>query len=817
MSGRPPPPLTRRPPIPPQTTPLSDTIESHVRQGRDSYNQPSIPKQPLDQRTAAKTSHQESIDPQKNYNQHFSQKHHLENLKAAYGLSGLLSSDKTDYEHLGFEVYYVEGKTKTRVIPPDPEKLKENPSQIIQLKDRLTSKAKNLKHSLDTKVDNAPLWIDHQIRTTEAKLHSLTAGLNRTLLEPPLLNDSFILDEHLLLPPVAHLFTPKTQMEPAPLTQQDSPHFEWVPKPIKTDRDPKRPQTPIPHIPVAPPLEDTRQPALPFQEPQQHQNVPPKQTTKEVRQETQTSYKYSQPQPLPRQQQERHDLTHTLTPAVIVQETQPEPETEFIHIQQGPIRIPPDQIKPSLRQQERHDLTHELTTIPAVFTQEIQTETEPEFIRIQQGIIRTPPAQSSAPAQQEHLHLPPKANSTESATIPSEERTLKVGRVEQAKSKNISVLAPDHRPAHIQLKKDYMIDQAYKVVTDPSVIHQKLEKELQKAKEQNEVPKLIAYQRRLSENPNLTARYLENKLPEAITDEDKGSLLVQGQDFEYKTLNGTGVAFSKVKKTRYKQKPSEDKHTVEQFTIRVGAEDITVDLTGVFDGHGGPEWSLYASENLTRFLKARLEQFNKKGLSETGIWNALKVALVDLDLAEPPDHIKALKKGSGTTANIVLRIQGDVWTANSGDSRAILIPPDGLAYQLSRDASPDDPEFKEGINNREGTALGGRVWMIGQNLGVARGLGDHGMGIIEGENVAQGVINARPKITRIPKSQLVKGAVLVQVSDGIMDVAFNKDVGQLVHDLRQQGKPPAAIAFEIAARAYVAGSRDDLTALVTPL
>lgn len=75
-------------------------------------------------------------------------------------------------------------------------------------------------------------------------------------------------------------------------------------------------------------------------------------------------------------------------------------------------------------------------------------------------------------------------------------------------------------------------------------------------------------------------------------------------------------------------------HIAEQFTVTIGAEVVTVDVIGVFAGHGGTQWAEYACCHIVEHLHQRLGQFNQNGLCDEGIWSAVKIAFVDLDLAE---------------------------------------------------------------------------------------------------------------------------------------------------------------------------------------
>ena len=269
----------------------------------------------------------------------------------------------------------------------------------------------------------------------------------------------------------------------------------------------------------------------------------------------------------------------------------------------------------------------------------------------------------------------------------------------------------------------------------------------------------------------------------------------------------------------------QDAHLATQFTFNSGDKPVNVSLTGVFDGHGvyGFQASSYAANEIVKHLQHRLAQYNPNGLTEAGIWNALKLALVDLNRSD--FYTQPGVKHAGTTANLALVIGGRLWVANTGDSRAMLSFPDGRSLALSDDAKPKANEFQYGnltgyqplrflrsVIKRGGDGNGKRVY------NPKTGEGRISTGRALGDTVAGGILPARPKITSYPLDE-VKDATLVQGCDGVFDVATNDQVSQLVQDCLADN--PAAstesIASQIVTKSYQAGSTDNITALVVPV
>lgn len=235
----------------------------------------------------------------------------------------------------------------------------------------------------------------------------------------------------------------------------------------------------------------------------------------------------------------------------------------------------------------------------------------------------------------------------------------------------------------------------------------------------------------------------------------------------------------------------EDQHLATTFNLNVMGKVYPVQIFGVFDGHGGPEAAIHVRENLQRVFLQTLERFCSKELTDENIWNALKIACVTLKVGFDQRH-------AGTTATIAMILDGKLWTANVGDSRTIL----DNGIQLSEDAKPDDPNYQNGIENRGGKVIQGRVNGI---LAVARAIGDHSVG----------AVSSRPKITVYPMASIPKGTQLILTCDGVYDVASTRQVAAATRAHRQQSAEE--LAKNIVYSAYQANSWDNLSALVVKL
>ena len=347
----------------------------------------------------------------------------------------------------------------------------------------------------------------------------------------------------------------------------------------------------------------------------------------------------------------------------------------------------------------------------------------------------------------------------------------------------------------------------YKMVVNPEEIKTKLEKE-----------KAAAAQQPTTE-ANKSYPYFDNQAAclQALSAQAARSGTIKTREFlpekkggtrisiEYGTLGTVGFAES-----GGRCGVMQDAHIAGDFLINIGGKSTKVKITGIFDGHGddGENCSEFAKDNIIKFLKLKLEELNVTELTDLGVWNALKLAFVDLSRSYN-DTVSGYNTRAGSTANVALMIGEDLWVANLGDSRAILVGPDGRTTQLSEDANAIEEKYERGIGKRgHYVEEVGEVGKIDGELAVARSLGDHFL---------KGGVSARPKITKFKPPGGWDGYHLVQCCDGIYDVSKSSQVGDLVYKRLQEGDSTAAIASKIVQAAFKAGSRDNLSAMVVPI
>jgi len=248
----------------------------------------------------------------------------------------------------------------------------------------------------------------------------------------------------------------------------------------------------------------------------------------------------------------------------------------------------------------------------------------------------------------------------------------------------------------------------------------------------------------------------------------------------------------------------EDEHLALSFDLRVSGRSYPLQLFGVFDGHGGNVAAQYVRDHLAGKLQEALLEFNAQGLSDAGIWKALKMTTVRMH-REFREGFGQVARRQGTTATIAMILDNKLWTANVGDARTVL-DNNGTAMQLTEDAKPADLRYRRDIEARGGRVEFNGCPRINGDLAVARAIGDHRLGE---------AISPRPKITVLPMDQVQRGSHLILCCDGVYDVARTQDVVAAVHANRALS--PDVLSGNITYSAYQSGSNDNLSCLVIPI
>ncbi|KAJ8610297.1 hypothetical protein CTAYLR_009076 [Chrysophaeum taylorii] len=242
----------------------------------------------------------------------------------------------------------------------------------------------------------------------------------------------------------------------------------------------------------------------------------------------------------------------------------------------------------------------------------------------------------------------------------------------------------------------------------------------------------------------------------------------------------------------------------------------------VFDGHGerGEEVSEFVLESIVGKLELDPDL-------QTRPDKALVAAFLRTDDELAKSNIDSFF--SGTTAVVVYRNGNELYTANAGDSRAIIARRDPetqlhAVHPLSIDQNPDTPGERERIeaaggfvSDPPGEGLSARVWldknMTRVGLAMARSLGDNAVkkvGVIAEPEVRKYLLTAEDEF-------------MVMASDGVWEFISSDDAVRaiaLTLEATNSAKDACKNLIDLAIQRWKENEgdyRDDITAIVMRL
>jgi serine/threonine protein phosphatase PrpC len=253
-----------------------------------------------------------------------------------------------------------------------------------------------------------------------------------------------------------------------------------------------------------------------------------------------------------------------------------------------------------------------------------------------------------------------------------------------------------------------------------------------------------------------------------------------------------------------KRKTQEDQHFSFLNLDNTTIEYNSLNLFGVFDGHGGSIVSKYLKMNLPDFFLIKTKKNiykSKKNFIEyiNEVYNFLQHNLIT-------KHPKAVEY-CGSTACVVLHYldinnKHVLWLINVGDSRAVLCNRKNKAVALTNDHKPNDSFEKSRIES-----LGGKIhfdgydWRI-KSLSLSRAFGD---------------LDCCPYVTHVPSIMKyninINDKFLIIACDGLWDALTNQDAVNFINNL-QTNNFKGNYAKAIAEHGLIKGSQDNITVII---
>eukprot|EP01102_Stenamoeba_stenopodia_P010446 TRINITY_DN3146_c0_g9_i1.p1 TRINITY_DN3146_c0_g9~~TRINITY_DN3146_c0_g9_i1.p1 ORF type:complete len:575 (-),score=160.32 TRINITY_DN3146_c0_g9_i1:92-1816(-) len=233
--------------------------------------------------------------------------------------------------------------------------------------------------------------------------------------------------------------------------------------------------------------------------------------------------------------------------------------------------------------------------------------------------------------------------------------------------------------------------------------------------------------------------------------------------------------------------------TMEDEIMILGSYRGKDELIGVFDGHGGRNAAVVASQILPVILEELLEKEfaddPKQGLREAFLRTHQQICKAKLQ--------------SGTTALVVLLTGNRMFIAHAGDSRGVLCRK-GRAIRLTQDHKPNHPDEKKRIKKLGGKVVSGwgwftKVYRVNGILSVARALGDEDL---------QPFVSWEPTIQEIDISS--HDRFLILGCDGVWDKVSDKKAVSIV----SKCKDPTKASEMLRDYAFKHGSTDNITVVV---
>lgn len=269
-----------------------------------------------------------------------------------------------------------------------------------------------------------------------------------------------------------------------------------------------------------------------------------------------------------------------------------------------------------------------------------------------------------------------------------------------------------------------------------------------------------------------------------------------------KPLENVGIGHTQGRRPR-----DEDATLAVRFTVH--GEELS--LYAIMDGHGDRRaCAAYVGHYLPLYLKTLLSKAGK--ITDESIANAFTKAMVDLNRSYY--HRFAEKHGfqdvwemhpGGTTVTASLQYKGHLYTANVGDTRALLVHSSGDYTPLSEDADPTNERFQ--------TVYNPRTQQICKQTPVikAEGHPPRLFGFALARDIGALPLSPIPKITKV---RINEGDQLLIACDGVWDVIANLPASLFLAGCLECGSEPDKAAQTLTQMALLKGSQDNISSLI---
>lgn len=253
--------------------------------------------------------------------------------------------------------------------------------------------------------------------------------------------------------------------------------------------------------------------------------------------------------------------------------------------------------------------------------------------------------------------------------------------------------------------------------------------------------------------------------------------------------------------TQGNRRTMEDFFLVDHLELTIKGIKTDATLLALFDGHFGSRCAIFLKRNLKRRLERALNKIyeNRNANEKLEIFNLLTTISVDLsrEYNKLPKFID-----SGSTMIFCLIIKNELWTANVGDSRAVLWTRSGLTA-LSRDAKPE--EYAEEVEQR------GQTVKFHERTHCFR-VGPFNMARAVGHDEEYGGSGINPS-AEVTYKKVLENAILIMATDGLWSQVSSLQVAATAVSIQYE-RSAAEMAEYLVKKKLVDGHGNDNTTVI---
>ena len=255
------------------------------------------------------------------------------------------------------------------------------------------------------------------------------------------------------------------------------------------------------------------------------------------------------------------------------------------------------------------------------------------------------------------------------------------------------------------------------------------------------------------------------------------------------------IYFTSVKGRR---ESNEDRHNV---ILNINGDNPklnSINLFGIYDGHGGSWVSKYLESNIPNYYmnKNFVPPFDKE-------FHTKVFMLIQSELLKNP---LGYSNGSTCLLNLMYKFENKIYmnVVNLGDSRMTIVNSKGISQSVTKDHKPDDSVEKSRLEK-----MGGEIYKDSE--GVYR-IGDLSLSRAFGDGDNAPYISQKPDI--FYKAITPETKYIIMACDGLWDVIESEDIGGVINQIYKKKPNLDNLAVELASKALELGSTDNVSVIV---